>query len=241
MNLKILNNNDCKKSYLDMQTKLTSKKCKIPNMKINERIKSKRKELKLTQSDVAKSIKVSRVSITQWELGDTSPNGENLNKLSKVLQTSVDWLLYGKINTENTTRMNSYPNNKKVPLINWVQAGSWAEIADSFQPDDTENSYPCPEKHSDNTFALSVIGESMYPEYKSGEIIYVDPCKEAISGSDVVVMQNGDTEATFKQLVIDGNKKYLKALNPNWPNPIMEMLHDASICGVVIGSYRKRN
>ena len=80
----------------------------------------------------------------------------------------------------------------------------------------------------------------MYPDFIPGELIYVDPCVEAVSGSCVVVRQNGDTEATFKQLMFDGSKKYLKALNPSWPTPIIEMLPDAVICGVVIGSYRKR-
>lgn len=81
----------------------------------------------------------------------------------------------------------------------------------------------------------------MSPDYINGEIIFVDPEVEARNGSCVVVRQNGNSEATFKQLIIDGSQKYLKALNPNWPSPIIEMLPDATICGVVIGSYRKRN
>jgi SOS-response transcriptional repressor LexA len=128
--------------------------------------------------------------------------------------------------------------HKKVPLINWVQAGCWAVMDDDFE---TDNYYPCPENHSEHTFALTVVGESMSPEFTPGEIIFVDPEVEARSGSYVVVRQNGNSEATFKQLMFDENKKYLKALNPNWPNPIIEMLSDAVICGVVIGSYKKRN
>lgn len=130
---------------------------------------------------------------------------------------------------------------KEVPLISWVRAGSWSEAIDNFQPGDADGYYPCPEKHSRSTFALKVVGESMYPDYIPGEIIYVDPEVEAGSGSCVVVQQNGDSETTFKQLMLDGSTKYLKALNPNWPTPIIEMLPDATICGVVIGSYRKRN
>lgn len=132
-------------------------------------------------------------------------------------------------------------NHKEVPLISWVQAGAWSEMINNFQPCDADVHYPCPEKHSSSTFALTVVGESMYPDFIPGEIIYVDPEVQAGSGSCVVIRQNGDTEATFKQLMLDGSKKYLKALNPNWPTPIIEMLPDATICGVVIGSYRKRN
>ena len=47
----------------------------------------------------------------------------------------------------------------------------------------------------------------------------------------VIVRQNGNTEATFKQLMQDGGKSYLKPLNPRYP--IMELMPDAVFCGVV--------
>ncbi len=209
-------------------------------MKMNERIKTRRKSLKLTQATVAASVNVSRVSVTQWELGDTSPKGENLLSLADTLNCTPNWILHGGSADSNVLSPFYVPKSNNVPLISWVQAGSWGEIVDNFQPGDADEYYPCPEKHSEGTFALTVVGESMYPDFIPGEIIYVDPCVEAVSGSCVVVRQNGDTEATFKQFMLDGSKKYLKALNPNWPNPITDMLPDAAICGVVIGSYRKR-
>ena len=65
-------------------------------MNINERIRQRRKEMKLTQEQIAKAVGVSRVSVSQWESGDTSPRGENLYALCRVLQCQPDWLLYGK-------------------------------------------------------------------------------------------------------------------------------------------------
>jgi len=40
--------------------------------------------------------------------------------------------------------------------------------------------------------------------------------------------------ATFKQLIIEGGHQYLKALNPEWPKPIIEIIENARICGVVV-------
>ena len=40
--------------------------------------------------------------------------------------------------------------------------------------------------------------------------------------------------ATFKKLVIEGEKSYLRALNPAWPEPIVAINGNATICGVVI-------
>lgn len=73
--------------------------------------------------------------------------------------------------------------------------------------------------------------------YSDGDIIFVDPEREAINGSRVVVRLDDSKEATFKQLVIEGDKKYLMALNPSWPDRIIEVKGNATICGVVIGKW----
>ena len=203
---------------------------------IGQRLKTRRKQLRLTQADIAKFCSVSKSSVSDWEKDLFQPKDKDL--LAQALKTTKEWLLTGKGAVEVLPLKN---NQLSVPLINWVQAGTWMNTAEGFAFEDAEEYYPCPEKHSSSTFALTVVGESMAPDFIPGEIIYVDPCVEAASGSYVVVRQNGDTEATFKQLMLDGSRKYLKALNPNWPNPIIEMLPDADVCGVVIGSYRKRN
>jgi SOS-response transcriptional repressor LexA len=41
-------------------------------------------------------------------------------------------------------------------------------------------------------------------------------------------------EATFKQLIVEEGHQYLKALNPEWPNRIIEVNQNARICGVVV-------
>ncbi|WP_263203922.1 MULTISPECIES: S24 family peptidase [unclassified Shewanella] len=43
-----------------------------------------------------------------------------------------------------------------------------------------------------------------------------------------------ENQATFKQLIIDGNKKYLKALNPDWPNKFVEINGNCTIVGKVV-------
>lgn len=64
-------------------------------MTIGERIRFRRKQSKLTQKNLAKSLGLSDVSISQWERDDSEPTGKNLFALSKVLQCSPTWILYG--------------------------------------------------------------------------------------------------------------------------------------------------
>lgn len=64
-------------------------------MNMNERIAARRKELKLTQTQVAKAIGSSTVSVYKWENGEVAPRGKNLFALSEVLRCSPSWLLTG--------------------------------------------------------------------------------------------------------------------------------------------------
>jgi SOS-response transcriptional repressor LexA len=74
----------------------------------------------------------------------------------------------------------------------------------------------------------------MEPRFHEGDLIFVDPEATPAHGKYVVVQLDESNEATFKQLIVEENRQYLKALNPDWPNRIIEVNADASICGVVV-------
>lgn len=60
---------------------------------LGQRIRSRRKELKLTQEDVAKKVGVSAVAIGHWEKDTNEPSGTNLHALAKTLRISIDDLI----------------------------------------------------------------------------------------------------------------------------------------------------
>ncbi len=62
-------------------------------MNLGKNILKLRKEHKLSQENLAELIGVSRQTISNWELGETSPNPEQLKLLSKNLNISIDELL----------------------------------------------------------------------------------------------------------------------------------------------------
>ena len=120
------------------------------------------------------------------------------------------------------------------PLISWVQAGEWTEISEGYVPPYETELLPCPVRCSEQTFVLRVHGVSMEPRFHEGDLIFVDPEATPAHGKYVVVQLDESNEATFKQLIVEENRQYLKALNPDWPNRIIEVNADASICGVVV-------
>ena len=66
-------------------------------MKLGENIFKLRKEYNLSQEQLAEKINVTRQTISNWELGETAPNPEQLKLLSKELNISIDELLNNHI------------------------------------------------------------------------------------------------------------------------------------------------
>lgn len=133
-------------------------------------------------------------------------------------------------------------NTLGVPLISWVQAGSWSDIADPYEVGDAEDWLPCPTRHGPRTYCVRVRGDSMHnpgarPSYADGDIIFVDPDRDAQPGDRVIVRLEDQQEATFKQLLVEDGRKLLKALNPEWKPRYVEINGHATITGVVIGKW----
>lgn len=64
-------------------------------MKFHESIKEKRKNLNLTQEEVAEKLFVSRQTISNWENGKTLPDIESLISISELYEISLDELIKG--------------------------------------------------------------------------------------------------------------------------------------------------
>lgn len=124
-----------------------------------------------------------------------------------------------------------------MPIISWVQAGAWAQ--DERSDGSAIGYVPMVDEAGKNGFALIVEGESMSPDFAPHDRIYVNPDiqPDQLRNGDLVVMQCRDG-ATFKRMTIESGKKYLQAMNPDWPNRLIEMPSDCQLIGVVVGSYR---
>ena len=220
-----------------MQTKVKLMQFKITYMnknkeQLNERIKRLRKTLNLTQHQLAKAVGVSHVTIYQWEIGNSYPKSKYVSALAKALRVSVEELL-----SESNSAAELEPGppiTGQVPMISWIQAGSWLEMAEEAK--DFTTFYATTAKVGPQAFALRVIGDSMtsYTGGKSipeGSLVIVDPDIAAENGKVVVARLDDSNEATLKQLVIDGGKKYLKPFNINYP--VKEINGNCTIIGVV--------
>jgi len=85
-------------------------------------------------------------------------------------------------------------------------------------------------------YALRVIGDSMAPEFLDGHIIIVDPAMPPQHGAYVVIDYQGET--TFRQFMVEGGRKFLKALNGAYPT--IEMVENYAVRGVVVQRASRR-
>ena len=80
----------------------------MDNLKTGEVICKRRKELGLTQNQLAKSLNISFQAVSKWENNSAYPDIEMLPKLAAALNTTVDALLgYGSVVTDYDRRYNT--------------------------------------------------------------------------------------------------------------------------------------
>lgn len=104
-------------------------------MELGKNICTFRKENGLSQEKLAEKINVTRQTISNWELGETAPNPEQLILLSKAFQKSIDELVGNEIRPEG--KKTGTENLKNIyigfAILCGVTAGVWAFCANRFR------------------------------------------------------------------------------------------------------------
>ncbi|WP_343316310.1 S24 family peptidase [Acinetobacter soli] len=224
---------------------------------ISDRIALRMRELNIKQVDLINKYNLSKGTVSKWVSGTNTPNGENLTKLAEILKTTESWIIKGddskKLSVQEFTKNDeSYSNVrasekklKKIPLLDYVQAGLLSEVGyDGVNP--LGSSWTTYESaHPECVFSLLVEGLSMAPEFMPGDELVVDGSLEARPGSLVVAqeVQHGLARTTFKKYRVIGVNEFgvdvieLVPLNPDFPT-LNSTQVEISIIGVVVAHNR---
>ncbi|MFM2482767.1 S24 family peptidase [Celerinatantimonas sp. YJH-8] len=180
---------------------------------IGDRIRRVRKELKLTQKDIAKSIGVSAASVTQWERGDTTPKGANLIALCNRLKLDPAWLQTGKEqqqafkgNAELLGNMQVWDSQTPLgedevalPFLTDVNlsAGNGfvneAEVDHGFRLRFAKSTLKRYQVEPENAVCVVVTGNSMEPVLPDGSTVGIDRgCQQLIDGKIFAINHNGE-------------------------------------------------
>ena len=201
-----------------------------------------------------KSVGVNKTTqaISKWLNAEAMAEADSMVALAAWLRVRREWLEYGVLpkstgdcsvsdhTPDDPEAISSRALSGKVPLISWAEAWMRCDGISHSKPEHTHQLVSCPIPISRSGYALKVMGDSMTNpgagrSYPAGCIIFVDPEVEAMPGDRVVARLSSSKEATFKILAEDTGRKFLRAINIQYP--ILEISDNTMICGKVIGSF----
>ena len=182
------------------------------------KLKKRRKELGITQTELAKMVGMTTSNISRYETGAIKDIQLNmLDKLASALKITPLELL----NWDTDFKPVRFSDTKYayIDVYGTVPAGTPIEAVEDIIG---EVEIPVSMFRGGKDFiALKVKGSSMYPRYIEGDIVVVELTSDFTSGQDVVVYVNG-YEATLKKIYKnDDGTITLKPINPEY----MEMTY----------------
>lgn len=186
------------------------------------RLKQAMAEKKMKSTDLANATGLSKARISQYTNGVYIPKSQAACLIANVLGVTEAWLLgmEDKIqrpkhsDISNISEIIDSDRIYKIPVFESVSAGFGAyaanEIVD-YIPTVINNPYDV-----DDTIAIRVTGDSMYPKIEDGDIIIVRRQTSVDSGSiGVVLLDEG--EGLVKIIEYGSTWIELRSINENYP------------------------
>lgn len=194
----------------------------------SDRLKKAMSDKQMKQVDLCNKTGIDKALISNYLSGKYKAKQDKLHKLAIALDVSEGWLMGydvdmdrewfeekepSEISIDSARYIETTTKTIKIPVLGKVPAGVPIEaIQDILGYEEIPASML---KSGNNYFALKIDGDSMYPDYKTGDIIIIKQQSDCNSGDDCVVMVNGD-DATFKRVIKQEKSIILKPLNNNY-------------------------
>lgn len=196
-------------------------------------IKKHREKMGISQAELSRRIGVSRQTFNNYELGKREADYETLLKIAEELHTSVQALL----TDENLEPQNGIVLEKDniymIPIFKTVSAGFGAYADDQicgYEPLYLES-----QREAEETLAIAVKGDSMYPKIEEDDLVVVHKQDYFENGDIVVAVVCGENDGFVKRAFQTEEKLTLESINPSYPPMIFSgsKLDDIKIMGVV--------
>lgn len=230
-------------------------------MSVGERMKSRRKELKLNADYVAEKIGVSRSTIFRYEKGDIEKVPiDILEPLSKVLQTTPEYLMgwdqevnYDLIDelVDTSKKLEPLVQEKILHTVNYQlkkqdilstnyfvnETLSGYIVADSgkYIYDKSGETIKIPGNILPETpydIILQIVGNSMDPLFSDGEYIFIQHTSQIQGGTLGIFFIN--KKKYLKKLYIDHNQKKLISLSEGQDDIIIDESDNFEVIGKVL-------
>lgn len=219
-----------------------------------EKLKARRKELKLTQKDIADRLGISYQAYSAWERGVKKPSKEKVKKLEQILNVQKGYFteieivrLYNNLTDKGKNQALSYVRNlvqkeqcKNVISISeklyeyHVYEKMSAGIGSSVYNDqDYDTVYF--DKELAHDFASWVFGDSMEPKYQNGSVALIRETGFDYDGAVYAVVWNSQTY--IKRVYREKHGLRLVSINPEYQDILISYDDDPRIVGIIVGNF----
>jgi len=196
-------------------------------------IKKYREKMGISQAELSRRIGVSRQTFNNYELGKREADYETLLKIAEELHTSVQALLTDENLEPQNAIVLEKDNIYMIPIFKTVSAGFGAYADDQicgYEPLYLES-----QREAEETLAIAVKGDSMYPKIEEDDLVVVHKQDYFENGDIVVAVVCGENDGFVKRAFQTEEKLTLESINPSYPPMVFSgsKLDDIKIMGVV--------
>ena len=219
-----------------------------------EKLKTRRKELKLTQKEIAEQLGISFQAYSAWERGIKEPSKkmvaqlENILKVPKGYFTEVELVrLYNTLSSQGQEKVVVYARNlvqeeqvKKVSFIPeklyeyHVYERMSAGIGASVYGDRNFDTVYFNEELA-HDFASWVSGDSMEPKYQNGSVALIRETGFDYDGAVYAVVCNNQTY--IKRVYREADGLRLVSINSKYKDVFIPYEEDPRIVGIIVGNF----
>lgn len=214
------------------------------------KLKQKREELGMKQSEVARLLDINRSSYFSWENGRAVPNKTNLKKIAEILGVTEEFfyeeeitMLYKQLNPNNQTKAMNYvkdlvdkqSNIITMPTFSYrVYESLSAGIGSSVYNDQNYDTVYFNEELA-HDFASWISGDSMEPKYQNGSVALIRETGFDYDGAVYAIVCNSQTY--IKRVYREELGLRLVSINPNYKDIFLSYDEDPRIVGIIVGSF----
>ena len=220
----------------------------------SEKLKTRRKELKLTQKEIAEQLGISFQAYSAWERGIKEPSKkmvaqlENILKVPKGYFTEIELVrLYNTLSSQGQEKVVVYARNlvqeeqvKKVSFIPeklyeyHVYERMSAGIGASVYGDRNFDTVYFNEELA-HDFASWISGDSMEPKYQNGSVALIRETGFDYDGAVYAVVCNNQTY--IKRVYREADGLRLVSINSKYKDVFIPYEEDPRIVGIIVGNF----
>ena len=219
-----------------------------------EKLKARRKELKMTQKDIANQLGITYQAYSAWERGVKQPSREKVKLLEQILNAPKGYFteleiarLYNILSDEAKDQALSYVRNliqkeqcKNVVSISenlyeyHVYEKMSAGIGSSVYNDQNYDTVYFNEELT-HDFASWISGDSMETKYQNGSVALIRETGFDYDGAVYAVVCNSQTY--IKRVYREEHGLRLVSINPNYKDIFLSYDEDPRIVGIIVGNF----